>query len=200
MILANFSLGSVDFPAAITAMWKLLGIIWLVGAFFRRPAIGRPRQSSGSWVFQIALAALAFVLLLSNRLDFGWLTWRFVPDSLWIQLTGFTLALTGCLIAIWARVTLGGNWSALVTLQQDHALVTEGPYALARHPIYLGFLLGFTGTVLVVGELRALLGLALITIRLVLKLNLEEKLMLQAFPSAYPAYRSRVKALIPGIL
>jgi protein-S-isoprenylcysteine O-methyltransferase Ste14 len=34
---------------------------------------------------------------------------------------------------------------------------------------------------------------------LMIKMSQEERLMMQAFPGAYPAYRQRVKALIPGV-
>jgi protein-S-isoprenylcysteine O-methyltransferase Ste14 len=69
-----------------------------------------------------------------------------------------------------------------------------------RHPIYSGFVLGFTGTVLVMGEYRALLGLVCILFRLTMKMSQEEKLMLRAFPTQYPNYCKRVKALFPGVL
>lgn len=103
-------------------------------------------------------------------------------------------------MAIWARVTLGGNWSGRVALQRHHELVMDGPYAMARHPMYLGFLMALAGTVVVLGEMRGLLGFGVIVLALCLKMRLEEKLMLRAFPEEYATYRRRVKALIPGVL
>jgi protein-S-isoprenylcysteine O-methyltransferase Ste14 len=200
MFLSGPAWGDVDIPAAIATMWKALGVIWLVGMVWQRPAAIVLRQSRSSWLFQTAIAALGFGLLVTNWFRFGWLAARFVPQSLWVEYAGFALTLAGCLFAIWARVVLGGNWSSQITLQQGHSLIEEGPYTLARHPIYLGFVLAFVGTVLVVGEVRALFGLVLILVRLAWKMSQEEKLMLQAFPSEYPEYRRRVKALIPGVL
>ena len=189
----------INIPNAVITMWKALGFIWLVGMLFRRPTAGSLRQSIGSFVFQSCLAALGLGLMLTDWFRFGWLAIRFIPDNLWIQYVGFTLTVAGCILAIWARITLGGNWSARPSLQQDHTLVEQGPYAFARHPIYSGFVLAFLGTTIVIGEVRTILGLAVILIRLFLKMTQEEQLMLRAFPRAYPDYRRRVKALIPGV-
>jgi hypothetical protein len=51
-------------------------------------------------------------------------------------------------IAVWARVYLGRNWGQPQTLQNDHELVTSGPYHLVRHPIYTGIVLALFGTAL----------------------------------------------------
>jgi protein-S-isoprenylcysteine O-methyltransferase Ste14 len=48
------------------------------------------------------------------------------------------MVVAGAAFSVWARITLGRNWSAEVTFKQDHELIESGPYALARHPIYTG--------------------------------------------------------------
>jgi protein-S-isoprenylcysteine O-methyltransferase Ste14 len=60
--------------------------------------------------------------------------------------------------------------------------------------------LAFAGTVLALGEWRGVLGVFLVLLAFLIKIRDEEQLMLQAFPDAYPQYRRRVKALIPGVL
>src|SRR5881275_3061754 len=57
-----------------------------------------------------------------------------------LLLLGLAFAL---LLAIWARRAIGSNWSAIVTLKKDHALVTRGPYRYVRHPIYSAILMMF---------------------------------------------------------
>ena len=52
----------------------------------------------------------------------------------------------GALLAIWARLYLGGNWSAIVAVKQGHTLVRTGPYRIVRHPIYAGLLAAVGGT------------------------------------------------------
>jgi protein-S-isoprenylcysteine O-methyltransferase Ste14 len=52
---------------------------------------------------------------------------------------------------------------------------------------------------LAIGEWRCVGGLIVIILGLVLKMSQEERLMVATFPEAYPQYRHRVKALIPGL-
>ena len=47
---------------------------------------------------------------------------------------------------VWARIVLGRNWSGIVTVKQDHELITAGPYRWVRHPIYTGLLIAFAGS------------------------------------------------------
>jgi protein-S-isoprenylcysteine O-methyltransferase len=105
----------------------------------------------------------------------------------------------GAVLAIWARFSLGGNWSATVTIKAGHTLVRRGPYALVRHPIYSGLLLALLGTVLLFNQVRCLLALALIVLMLASKIRMEERFMAEQFGAEYVAYKQRVKALIPFV-
>ena len=69
-----------------------------------------------------------------------------------------------------------------------------------RHPIYTGILLALLGTVVLLGEWRALLGFAIMFVSFWRKLRLEETWLGEHFGPAYADYMRRVKALIPGIL
>ncbi len=108
--------------------------------------------------------------------------------------------MAGVLIAIWARFSLGRNWSGVVTLKEGHELVTSGPYAAIRHPIYTALILLFLGTTLLVGTPSASLGLACVIWSCWVKLRQEETLMLLQFPDSYPAYMARTKRLVPGLV
>lgn len=188
---------TLNVQAAIGYTWETLGLVWLVGlAFTKRTIRSLP---SGARIFHLALAMLGFFLLGSAFFDVGWLGRRFLPSDPPLQLAGLCITVAGCLFAIWARVTLGANWSGRATVKADHELIVTGPYALARHPIYTGLLIAAAGTGLASGKMRCLLGFMLITLALFIKMSQEERLMVQTFPVAYPAYRRRVKALIPGV-
>ncbi len=186
-----------DAEKAINWTWDCLAALWLAGYAFTKPAIRKSRLSLR--VLETALVFLGFAAMGLRWFGRGWLGARFVPDAANLHLTGFILTLAGVLFACWARLTLGANWSGRPSVKAGHELIVKGPYALARHPIYTGLLLAVAGTALAVGEWRAVLGFLLILTAFVTKIRQEERLMMQTFPDAYPAYRQRVKALVPGL-
>ena len=103
-------------------------------------------------------------------------------------------------LAVCSRVFLGRNWSAMVTIKQDHEIIRRGPYALVRHPMYSGFLLAVLGTALAVGEVRGLLALGFVFLGLWLKLRTEEQFLTEQFGAQYIQYQRESKALIPFVL
>ncbi len=182
----------------VRGAWLALALVWLAGMAFTKPTV---RWQPGSWrLFHVAMGLLGFVLIGGIGLQQHWMNVRFAPETALVPGAGALLTVTGCAFAVWARIVLGGNWSGRVTVKAAHELITRGPYALARHPIYTGMLTALAGTALVVGEWRALAGLAIFVLAFTVKMNQEERLMMQTFPEAYPLYRQRVKALIPGVL
>ena len=189
---------SFTIDTAIDISWLVVGLVWLLGL------IGQKRKARTEAVrnrfFHWGLFLLGFTLMGAKWLSEGWLGMRFVPETAAVRTTGLALTIVGCLFAIWARLTLGGNWSGRVSQMAGHELITSGPYALSRHPIYTGIVTGLAGTALVGGEWRHLLGAVLILLALLVKMNNEERLMMEVFPETYPRYRQRVKALIPGLL
>ena len=87
-----------------------------------------------------------------------------------------------------------------MTVKEGHELITSGPYALVRHPIYTGLLLAIVGCALARGEWRGLLAIALVFVVLWRKLKLEEKWMRVQFGESYETYSRKVPALVPFII
>jgi len=188
----------INVDSAIACTWGALGLVWLSGMAFTKQTLRR--QPGGARLFQLALVMIGFTLLGSRWFEYGWFAARFVPYARALVLTGLVVTVAGCLFAIWARLTLGSNWSGQAAVKAGHELVATGPYAMARHPIYTGLVTASFGTALAIGEMRCIFGFVIIVLALMIKMSQEERLMLQTFPQAYPEYRRRVKALIPGLL
>lgn len=191
-------MGHSTILSIIGYVWEILGLVWLAGLGFTKRTVRS--EPIGSRLFQMAFILLGFTLLGSTWLSAGWLGKHFLSPTQGLQITGLILTIGGCLFAIWARITLGSNWSGRAAVKAGHELIVTGPYSVARHPIYTGLLLASAGTALAAAEWRCVLGFALIASMLAAKIGQEEKLMMQAFPDMYPRYRQRVKALIPGLL
>ena len=188
---------NLDVNSAIWYSWAALATVWLAGAAFtKRTLRAQPMRARA---FYGLLVIFGFGLLNAHWFQVGWLGMRFIPDTRFLVFTGLALSIAGCLFAIWARLTLGSNWSGRPTVKMGHELVTDGPYSLARHPIYTGIFVAVIGNALAYGEWRCLLAVVVLFVAFMVKMGQEERLMMQTFPQAYSAYRERVKALIPGV-
>jgi protein-S-isoprenylcysteine O-methyltransferase Ste14 len=124
---------------------------------------------------------------------------KIVPEQIaWL---GLAMCVLGVSFAIWSRHTLAANWNISATgMEAYQTLIQTGPYAIVRHPIYLGMLLATLGTALTIGELRAFFNLFGLIPEAWKKLNQEEGILQKQFPDKYLNYQHRVKKLIPGIL
>ena len=123
-----------------------------------------------------------------------------VPRATQIACVAAFLCVAGLAFALWARATLGRNWSGVVTLKEGHELVQCGPYQFVRHPIYTGVLIMSFATALIESRLAGFVGVLLMFASFWIKLDREERLMLKQFPERYAAYKQRVKRLIPFVL
>ena len=158
------------------------------------------REPVLSRLLRLVSIVCAVALLWLPSIPLPWLDERFIPLGALCFWIGSVVTASGLLFSVWARRRLGRNWSQAVTVKEDHELITNGPYALVRHPIYAGLLLAFVGTAVALGEWRGLLAVALVLGVLWRKLRLEEKWMYAQFGDAYEAYSRRVAALVPYIL
>lgn len=138
-------------------------------------------EPMSSRVLRTVLFLAAIALLVLPHIPPRWLYVSLIPSSIWTFWGGVAITLAGLSFAIWARVHLGSNWSRSVTIKKDHDLITSGPYAVARHPIYTGLLAGFLGTAIAMTEVRGVIAFGLIFAALWIKLGLEEKWMREQF-------------------
>ena len=182
----------------ILACWIIFLLYWLVSWWSIKPTQEKS-WSIGRFGRIIIGITIAFVLLNNFGASIPFFTISLIPRSTPLGLAGVILVITGLGIAIVARRTLAGNWSNVVDVKVDHELITTGIYRYARHPIYTGVLLMGLGTALYKGTM----GIFILFLALLgffwFKARQEEKLLTKYFPKEYPAYKKRVKALIPYV-
>ena len=182
----------------ISGCWLVFITVWVLAALSTKRVVYRESRAQRLryWVW---LVSAYFLLLYGPRLPYP-LNLRIVPHVTPTALAAAALCLIGLAFAVWARVTLGRNWSGVVTLKEGHELIERGPYRFVRHPIYTGILTMFFATALALGHLAGFAATLLMFASFWIKLRDEEKLMLQQFPGQYAAYRRRTRRIIPFVL
>lgn len=178
-----------------TDLWTLLCLYWIVSALQQKRASKRE-----AWFDRrqhTLMVGFAAFLIFSRYAHFSWLGKRFVPEWFWIAVAGVVLTAAGVAWAMWARLHLGANWSGTVSIREQHELIRTGPYRWMRHPIYSGVLLGMAGTVLVVGEVRGLIGFALMAAALYVKARKEEIWLNREFGASFEAHTQHTGMFLP---
>lgn len=171
-------------------------VFWTVTAFSTKRTV----QRRGWWRLSFALILLGYFLLRLGLLQVHWVNGFLWHRTLFTGIVADAITLAGLAVMLWARVILGRNWSAGVTLKKGHELVTSGPYRWVRHPIYSGLLLMALGWAVWRGRYSGFWGLAVLLLIFWIKARAEEQLMIQHFGDAYRSYKARVRALIPYIV
>ncbi|HSW94896.1 MAG TPA: isoprenylcysteine carboxylmethyltransferase family protein [Patescibacteria group bacterium] len=119
-----------------------------------------------------------------------------VPDAArWI---GLALIVGGIAFSIWAARTLGRHFDMEVEVHEGHEVVDRGPFAIVRHPVYLGLAVHFIGACLATGNWLLIAGTLLGTFpALYVRAAAEERLLRESLGPAYDAYAHRVPMLVP---
>jgi len=189
-------------PFTLTAAvaWCVLFVVWLFGYAARLRGSPTPRARS-HLTLQVPAACLLIscFALMFNAHSYN-LRLQVTPDSDLLGMIGDALVLAGVGFAVWARVVLGHNWSGLVMMVRDgHQLVQTGPYAVVRHPIYTGLFFAILGTTLTLGTLASWIAVASGLAGILIRVDVEERLMATEFGEAHAAYRARTRKLIPFV-
>ncbi len=200
--------GTLAWPQAWAFMALFIGCSEAMGLWLSRrdPALLAARMKSPYSAGQkpldravivaitVAFAGwLAFMALDARR--FGWSHTPF-----WAQLLGAGLILA----AFWGWVgVLKANSFAAVTLElqpeRGQTVISSGPYAVVRHPMYSYVLFLAAGAPLLLGSLWGLLGLLLFLPLLAARIRGEEALLRDGLPG-YRGYTTKVRfRLVPGL-
>jgi protein-S-isoprenylcysteine O-methyltransferase Ste14 len=180
------------------AVWIAFLLYWQIKAVNTKTT--QRLEPVVSRILRVFVFLIAIVLLSIPRIPLPWLYFQVWPSGLWPFWLGAAVTIAGLLFAVWARVHLGRNWSRSVTIKQDHELITTGPYAVVRHPIYTGILTGFLGTAIALSQVRGFLVFVLIFLVFLVKFRMEEKWMRAQFGETYATYAHHTAALVPYLL
>jgi protein-S-isoprenylcysteine O-methyltransferase Ste14 len=176
-------------------LWIVFIVYWRIKAASAKTT--QRLEPAGSRILRAVTLVIAIVLFSTNRIPLHWLYLQLWPAGFWTFWLGAGVMVAGLLFAVWAREYLGSNWSSAVTIKQGHELITTGPYAVVRHPIYTGMLAGLLGSAIALSEVRGFIAVVLIFLVLWLKLRMEEQWMHSQFGETYATYAHQTAALVP---
>ena len=140
------------------------------------------------------------VLLVTGAFGLSLLGWGAWPAQWPVFAVGMTMLGLGIVGRWWSHRTLGRFHQAVVTIQADHELVSNGPYRWVRHPMYAASALAFLGIGLALGTAPGLVvafgGPLLAMLR---RIQVEERAMSEALGERYRAYATGRARMIPGL-
>ncbi len=121
--------------------------------------------------------------------------------SLFLRVVGLLLVGGGVGLWFWARRTLGDmmglSTASAAQLHVDHRLIQDGPYAIVRHPMYLGYWLLLAGLVVMYRTWTPLVILILMYASLSRRARREEQVLHDQFGAAWQSYTERVPMFFP---
>jgi protein-S-isoprenylcysteine O-methyltransferase Ste14 len=130
-------------------------------------------------------------------LDFRW-GWSDVPSGL--RAAAFVLVTAFFVLFVFIlRENAFLSRVVEVRPEEGHHVVTTGPYAVVRHPMYAGYIVALVATPVALGSLPALLPAALLAVGIVVRTVLEDRTLHAELPG-YPEYAAKVRwRLLPHV-
>ncbi len=178
--------------AAIVYLWRTNPDIFV--------ARSRIHPGTKAWdkVLMAILLPSFFLIFLVAGLDGGRFHWSRVPPA--VIILGYVLLCAGFFLSIWVyKVNKFAEPSVRIQTERGHKVIDTGPYAIVRHPLYLGGLMMFIGVPLALGSFWALVPTALGTLVIIVRIVLEERTLREGL-EGYKEYAARVRyRLIPGV-
>jgi protein-S-isoprenylcysteine O-methyltransferase Ste14 len=155
-------------------------------------------RTAFDWTLGLVVAAVAAAINLGFRaahvhstvLGGGWL-----PVAI-----GLCVLAAGVAFRTWAMLTLGRLFKFVVVIQDDHRVITSGPYRLLRHPSYTGALVAFLGAGIALDSWLSIVALGVIPLLAILvRIRKEEAELANGLGPDYTTYASRTRRLVPGL-
>jgi protein-S-isoprenylcysteine O-methyltransferase Ste14 len=190
------------------AFWILFGGLMVMQVYFasrvhrageRVKADHDAIEREGWWYAVVraigSLSLIAFLVLYA--INPTWLEALLVPFPDWLRWTGVAFGVISFALYTWSQGMLGKAWSPHLQMREEHTLITTGPYARIRHPIYLALLVFLTGIALVTANWFFIALLVVSIVVLALRIPKEEQMMVDDFGEEYKVYMQRTGRLLP---
>lgn len=193
---------------ALTLYGVYLGTAFVARSVIQRRRTGSTgfrgisgRPGSAEWLGGVLFAAALILGVAAPLLDLtGALEPIVAVDTVAAHAAGTVLAIAGIAATLAAQSAMGSSWRIGVDESETTDLVTGGPFALVRNPIFAAMIPTGVGLALLVPNVAALAGVLMLLTALELQTRVvEEPYLLRAHGEAYRRYASRVGRFLPGV-
>jgi protein-S-isoprenylcysteine O-methyltransferase Ste14 len=185
---------------AVIACWFAFAAIFI---FRKRPPKARESKRERVSSLGIFLQAIAYFLVWTwplHRRLFTPISPMRHPAEVGLSVLTVAIAIASVWLVSAAVRTLGKQWAVSARLVHGHQLITDGPYRLARNPIYTGMLGMLLATGLAISRWSVLaIASAIFIFGAYIRIRAEERLLRAAFGAEFERYAERVPAFLPGI-
>jgi protein-S-isoprenylcysteine O-methyltransferase Ste14 len=108
---------------------------------------------------------------------------------------GLSFVVLGCMLGLWALVTLAGSYSRELIVYEDSVLVQDGLYGVIRHPLRLGLAIEIVGHILIAAEIKLAIVLPVIVICQIYRSKSETNLLIESYGVSALQYTQSIPSL-----
>ncbi len=155
------------------------------------------REGPGMFIARVILFFILIGWLALYAINPTWMKLLSVPLPAWLRWIGFALGLASLGFWSWTQIALGKEWSPQLQLRKEHHLVTTGPYARIRHPLYTAMIGYGISLALVTANLFFIVFAITMIAGVFTRLPKEEQMMIKEFGEQYKAYMQRTGRFFP---
>ena len=181
-----------------TPMWYVLGlwILWMLQFILFRPKQrSTPIKTAPNFRWGIVLQMLGNWAILLPAVKF----WA-QPIAPWRIAAGCVFGLVGIWLASSGIRHLGKQWRIKAAINDDHELVTSGPYQIVRHPIYASMFAMYITSAILLGRLPWWpIGIALFLAGIEIRIHVEDTLLRDRFGTPFEEWKMKIPAYLPLI-
>lgn len=156
-------------------------------------------RSDRSFVETGSMAAFFVAYYLVVKLGWGEVA---LPGTVRVTMivVGLITVVVGAAFNVWGRVLLKSSWANQIMIYEDHALITSGPFAVVRHPLYASLIwISVGGSLIYSNVLSLLITLAVFVPMMIVRARKEDALLLETFKGEFEEYRTRTGMFFPRV-
>ena len=201
---------SLFFRISFLVLWALFGLVRIyygrktkthdsfVGIEEKLKTAGK-EMSKGLKILTVIITVIGGPGLILYLIAPPWWTWTHLPLGELTQWLGIILAIPPIFFLVWVHRHLDTQWSVALELQEEHNLITSGPYNRIRHPMYLGIFVYTIGLMLISSDLLVFIFFAFSIWVNYIRIPDEEQMMIDEFGDEYREYIKHSGKLFPRL-